>query len=79
MFTKLFWKDAGERAVKTFAQAAVALLTAGATGLLGIDWPQLLSVAGLAALVSILTSVGSDSVGDRGTASLLVLSAEDSV
>lgn len=79
MFTKVFWKDAGERAVKTFAQAAVALLTAGATGLLGIDWPQLLSVAGLAALVSILTSVGSDTFGDRGTASLVTRDFEDSV
>ncbi|QIK62330.1 holin [Leucobacter viscericola] len=79
MRTKQFWLDVFERAVKTFAQAAVALLTAGATGLLGIDWLQLFSVAGLAALVSILTSVGSDYVGDRGTPSLVTRDAEDSV
>lgn len=71
MWSKQFLLDATERAVKTFAQAAVALLTAGATGLLGVDWLQVLSVAGLAALISLLTSVGSDSVGDRGTASLV--------
>lgn len=69
MRTKQFWLDAGERAVKTFAQAAIALLAAGATGLLGIDWLELFSVAGLAAFVSILTSVGSAHIGDRGTAS----------
>lgn len=57
-----FWKAAFERAVKTVAQAAVALITANATGLLDIDWVQLGSVAGLAGLVSILTSVGSDAV-----------------
>lgn len=71
MRTKQFWLDAGERAVKTFAQAAVALLTASATGLLGVDWLQLFSVAGFAALVSLLTSIGSDQVGDSGTASLV--------
>lgn len=79
MRTKQFWLDAGERAVKTFAQAAVALLTAGVTGLLGIDWLQLFSIAGLAALVSILTSMGSDHVGESGTASLVTAEAEDSV
>lgn len=79
MFTTQFWKDAGERAVKTFAQAAVALLTAGATGLLGIDWQQVVSVAGLAALVSVLTSVGSDYVGERGSASLISRDTEDTV
>jgi hypothetical protein len=62
MFTKHFWVAATERAVKTGAQTIVALLTAGATGLLEVDWLQVASVAGLAALVSILTSVGSGAV-----------------
>lgn len=51
-------KAAGIRAVKTFAQSAVALITAQATGLLDVDWQALASVSGLAALVSILTSLG---------------------
>ncbi len=71
MFTKHFWLDAGERAVKTFAQASVALLTAGGVGLIGIDWLEVASVAGLAALVSVLTSVASTGRGDPETASLL--------
>ncbi|QIM19465.1 holin [Leucobacter coleopterorum] len=79
MRTKQFWLETGERAVKTFAQSAVALLTAGAAGLLGVDWLQLVSVAGLAALVSVLTSVGSDYVGDRGTASLVTYEDDSAV
>lgn len=70
MFTLTFWKDAFERAVKTVAQAAVAVLAANATGLLDVDWLQIASVAGLAGLVSILTSVGSGAV-TKGDASLV--------
>lgn len=60
--TAAFWKAAAERAVKTVAQSAVALITANATGLLDIDWVQLASVSGLAGLVSLLTSIGSDAI-----------------
>jgi len=60
--TSAFWKAAVERAVKTVAQSAVALITANATGLLDVDWVQLASVSGLAGLVSLLTSVGSDAI-----------------
>ncbi len=61
-----FAKAALERAVKTFAQSAVALITANATGLLDVDWAQLASVSGLAALVSILTSIASAPIGGDG-------------
>lgn len=64
--SKAFWKAAAERAVKTVAQSAVALIAANATGLLDIDWVQLGSVAGLAGLVSILTSIGSDAATGNG-------------
>ena len=66
MFTKQFWLGTLERAVKTFAQTAVPLVTAEATGLIAVDWWLLLSVSGAAALVSVLTSVGSAPFGDPG-------------
>lgn len=59
MWTKQFWGALVERAVKTIAQAAVAFIAAGATGLFDIDWVGLVSVAGLAGLVSALTTIGS--------------------
>lgn len=59
MFSKVFWRDAAERAIKTFAQTLAALLSATATPLLAFDWPVLLGVAATAALLSLLTSVGS--------------------
>jgi hypothetical protein len=62
MFTLTFWKAAVERSVKTFAQSAAALLVANATGLLDVDYAAVASVAGLAALVSVLTSIGSDAI-----------------
>lgn len=69
MWTQSFWRQAAERAVKTFAQAMVAVLTAGATGLLEVDWGQSFSVAGLAAVVSLLTSVATSGMGPQGTPS----------
>ena len=54
---KAFWVDTFDRAVSTVAQAGVATLTAGVTGILDIDWVQAASVAGLAGAVSVLTSI----------------------
>lgn len=62
MFTLLFWKAAAERALKTAAQTAAGILVGNATGLLDADWVGVASVSGLAAVVSILTSVGSDAI-----------------
>lgn len=68
---KLFWIDAVERSVKTVAQTIVALLTAdGVLGLFSVNWEEMLSVAGLAGLVSILTSIAS--AGSGNSASLVV-------
>lgn len=54
---KRFWIDAADRAIATFAQAAIGALGAGVTGILDIDFGQVASVAGLAAVVSLLTSI----------------------
>ena len=68
--SRVFWADAVERAVKTFAQTAVATITAsGVLELIVLDWGQILSISGLAAVVSILTSIGS--AGSGNSASLV--------
>jgi len=66
MFTLAFWKAAFERAAKTFAQTLAALLVADGTDILATDWGGRLSVAAMAAVVSVLTSVASSVPGDRG-------------
>jgi len=57
MFSIQFWQYAGERAIKTVAQAALAFLGTGTVGLFTIDWYSLSSVSLGAGLLSILTSI----------------------
>lgn len=52
-----FWDYAGERAYKTSAQASLAAIGTGATGLIEVDWLTVLSVSGLATAMSVLTSI----------------------
>jgi len=66
MFTKAFWRASLERAVKTFAQAAVAFLAGSAAGLFSADWLSALSVAGMATVLSFLTSLASDAATGNG-------------
>lgn len=68
--TRDFLLDAAERAVKTFAQALLAVLTVqGVSDLLSVDWGRALSVAALATVISALTSLVSLKLGNSGTAS----------
>lgn len=54
--TKTWLKAAGIRALKTFAQTALA--TIGTTAIISeIHWLTVISASGLAAILSILTSV----------------------
>lgn len=65
MWTKAFWKGLGERAIKTFAQSSVAsaavAVVGNSTGLTDINWLQVASIAGLATVLSALTSIGNAS------------------
>lgn len=67
MFNVKFWKDAGERAIRTAAQALLALWATDVSGVLAVDWIQAFSVAGLAAITSVLMSIVATNVGDSGT------------
>jgi len=67
-----FLKALGERALKTFCQSLVVALGAGATDLLSVGWTQALSMAGMATLLSVLTSVASSRLlGDPDSPSLV--------
>jgi hypothetical protein len=54
--SKEFWKAAGVRAVKTFAQTALSMITIG-QAFIDVNWINVLSVSGVACLLSILTSL----------------------
>ena len=66
IFTTQFLLAAAERGIKTVAQTAAALIVAAGVGLLNADWVAIGSVAGMAGLVSILTSVGSGAITGDG-------------
>lgn len=71
MFTALFWKKALERAIKTFAQACLALITGEGLGVLDVDWGTVGSVGALAFIASILTSLVSLGFGPDDSPSLV--------
>lgn len=57
---KIYWKElarcAAVRAVKTFCQVALSMLTVG-QAFIEVNWENVLSVSGVAAVISILTSI----------------------
>jgi hypothetical protein len=72
MFTKSFWTQTAERAVKSAVQMAL-LMTAGATGfdLFTLD-PARLALGALgAAILSVLTSLASAPFGNTATPSVV--------
>jgi len=71
MWSSSFWRQAAERAAKSFAQALITVLGTGAGGLLDVGWKQALSVAALTALLSLLMSLVSSGVGPDDGPSLV--------
>lgn len=57
LLTRQFWTYAVERAVKTTAQAAIAVLGASAVDLLSTDWLGVASAAVGGGILSLLTSI----------------------
>jgi hypothetical protein len=56
VFTKLWWKAAAVRAVKTMCQTAIAIIPAAVT-ITAVDWLTVAGTAALAGVMSILTSL----------------------
>ena len=71
MYALTFWKDAAERAIRTAAQALLALWATDVSGVLAVDWVQAGSVSALAALTSLLMSVAATGTGSQDSASVL--------
>ena len=72
MLTAQFWAGASDRAVKSFAQSLILLWTADAGfNVLEIAIGPTFGVAVGAAALSLLTSIVSAPVGDRGSTSLI--------
>lgn len=62
MFTRAFWRAAGERAVKTAAQSAILVLGADQFNALQVSWAEVGGFALGGLVLSLLTSIGSDVV-----------------
>ncbi len=72
MWTKSFWKQTMERAIKTFAQAVLlALGASGGFNLFAPDWKTILGFGLGGMVLSVLTSLGSLGAGPAGSPSLV--------
>jgi hypothetical protein len=73
MFTATFWKSAAERAIKTVAQALIAVIAATTFDWFTADWQAIAGTAATAGVLSLLSSIASAGIGDKGSTSLLTL------
>lgn len=68
---KQFITQTLERMFKTFAQSLLAYTSVTGVAFGDIDWGLALSVSGVATLTSLLTSIASYNIGDKGTPSVV--------
>lgn len=71
MFTTSFWKSAAERAIKTVAQALIAVLAATTFDWFNADWKAIAGTAATAGVLSLLSSIASAGIADKGTPSII--------
>ena len=65
--TRVWVRAALIRAIKTMAQAAIGVLGTGAIGLMQADWANVLSVALMGGVLSVLTSIAGIPEVDDGS------------
>jgi hypothetical protein len=63
LFSRTFLLATVERAIRSFAASLASLLTASGAGILETDWGEKFSVAGMAALVTVLLAVSGGTFG----------------
>jgi hypothetical protein len=63
LFSRAFLLATLERAIRSFAASLASLLTASGTGLLDTTWAEKFSVAGMAALVTVLFAIAGGTLG----------------
>lgn len=80
LFSKRFWIQAADRAIKSFAQGMLYVFVAaqadslvGQPDVLTFNWRSALSGGVFMAIISILTSIVSSSFGDKESPMLLPL------
>ena len=74
LYTKTFWLEALDRALKTAAQIPLVVWGLGevpALNIAAVDWTEALAYAAGGAVVSLLTSIGSAGLATKGNASAL--------
>jgi hypothetical protein len=55
--SKEFWEAAAHRAIRTFCQVFVSSIPTSAAIIQDVNWAFILSASGLAAIISIVTSI----------------------
>lgn len=79
MFTKDFWVDTLERAIRTACQAALSAGVVGGVGLFDVDWMNVGGIALVAAIASVLTCVASSGKKDSISPASLAMSEKAKV
>ncbi len=79
MFTKDFWVDTFERAIRTACQAALSAGVVGGVGLFDVDWLNVCGIALVAAIASVLTCVASSGKTDSISPASLATSEKSKI
>lgn len=71
LYSVAFWKGAADRAIRAVAWVLISAWSAESVGLLDVDWAASLSMAGMAAVMSMLASIGAAPLGSDGSTAII--------